>query len=136
MIDENVLMVNQWMLANSSGMPGGWGLIASTGVRPTYYVYQMYNHFGTERIYAASGIADVSIYAAKREDGTLTIMVINLTDMEQQVPLSIRGKMPAQAEVWRFDSTHNAESLGQQAFPSDRVLDLPAQSITLYAVAK
>lgn len=136
MIDENVFMVNQWMLANSSGMSGGWGLIASGGVRPAYYVYQMYNHFGTEKIYAISGIQDISTYAAKRADGTLTILVINLTDSNQRVVLQVKGSLPRQAQVWRLDATHNATDLGVQVFAEDGRLDLPMQSMTLFAIRK
>ena len=57
-------------------------------------------------------------------------MVINLTDSQQQVPLQIQGMQPKQADVWRFDATHNAVDLGQQAMPADGRLVLPAQSIT------
>jgi hypothetical protein len=135
-IDEKVFMVNQWMLANSSGLPGGWGLLSSGGVRPTYYVYQMYNHFGTERVSAASGIKDVSVYAAKRADGTLTLMVVNLADSKQLVPLVMHGKKLSKAEVWLFDAGHKAERLGERGFPADGRLELPAQSITLYVVGK
>ena len=135
-IDENIFMVNQFLLTNSSGQSGGLGLITISGVRPTYYVYQMYHHFGTERIYAASGIKDVSVYAAKRADGSLTVMIINLTDSEQRVALQVRGMTPSKAETWLFDKTHNAEGLGEQTFTSEGTLELPAQSISLYAIEK
>ena len=134
--DGNVFMVNQWDFTTSSGQGDGWGLIATSGVRPTYYVYQMYSHFGVERVYAASGVADVSVYAAKREDGTLTILVVNLTDSEQRLPLQVQGKKLSKADVWLFDATHPAEDLGQQAFPAGGLLVLPEQSISLYAISK
>jgi hypothetical protein len=136
LIDENVVMVNQWDFTTASAEQGGWGLIAISGVRLTYYVYQMYHQFGTERIYAASGLADVSISAAKRPDGTLTIMVINLADSEQRVPIQVQGLKLSKAEVWLFDASHNAENLGEQRLPADGMLNLPAQSISLYAVLK
>jgi hypothetical protein len=136
MIDEDVLMVNQFMLSTASGQAGGWGLISILGLAPAYYVYQMYNHFGTERVYASSGVANVSIYAAKREDGTLTLMVINLADGEQRVALQIQGKSPRKAEVWLFDADHNAEDLGEQKFPEDGILTLPPQSISLYGIPR
>jgi len=136
LIDENIFMVNQWLLTNASGQSGGWGLVTISGVRPTYYVYQMYSHFGNEQVYASSGVAEVTVYAAKREDGTLTILVINLSDTEQHIPLQVRGVALSRAEVWLFDATHNAEDLGQQSFSLDGALVLPAQSITLYAIGK
>jgi hypothetical protein len=136
MIDANVFMVNQFVLTTASGQSGGWGLIAISGVRPTYYVYQMYHNFGTEKVYAASGIPGVSVYAAKREDGTLTIMVINLTDNEQRVPLQLIGVRLKKVETWLFDRTHNAQALGDQALPAEGILDLPAESISLYVIGK
>ncbi len=134
LIEENVQMVNQWDFTTASGEQGGWGLIAISGVRPTYYVYQMYHNFGSERVYAASGVAGVSLYAAKRADGTLTIMVINLADSGQRVPLQVQGVKLRKAETWLFDATHAAQDLGEQELPADGVLDLPAQSISLYVV--
>ncbi len=126
-------MVNQWVFAYRSG---GLGLIFGSELRPTYYVYQMYNHFGDEQVLATSGVKYIDIFAAKRADGTLTLMVINLLDTEQTIPLKIEGMALSNAEVWLFDAAHNAVDLGQQAFPSDGGLVLPAQSITLYALGK
>ena len=138
LIQQNVFMVNHWVFAltGMGGVSGGLGLLYPGQVRPTYYVFQMYNQFGSERVFSSSGVRFVTVYAAKRPDGTLTLMVINLTDNEQQVPLQIQGMQPAQADVWRFDATHNAVDLGQQAMPADGKVVLPAQSITLYAVGK
>jgi hypothetical protein len=133
LINEDVFMVNQWLLTTSSTQRGGLGLIAGTGPRPTYYVYQMYQHFGTEQVYAASGIENVSVYAAKRDDGTLTIMIINLTDVEQNIPLKVKGLKLSNADVWRFDVEYNAENLGEQSF-ADGIATLPAQSISLYVI--
>ncbi|MGB8212065.1 MAG: glycoside hydrolase family 44 protein [Anaerolineales bacterium] len=133
LIQQNVFMVNQFVLADRSG---GLGLIYNSTVRPMYYVFQMYSHFGNEQVYAVSGTPDVSVYAAKRADGTLTVMVINLADSAQKVPLSIQGNMPTSADVWSFDATHNAVDLGQQPFANGGEVVLPAQSITLYAISK
>jgi len=133
LIQEHVFMVNQWVFAYRSG---GLGLIYGSELRPTYYVFQMYSHFGNEQVYASSGVAEVTVYAATRANGTLTIMVINLSDTEQRIPLQVKGVVLSKAEVWLFDATHKAEDLGQQSFPSDGRLILPAQSICLYALGK
>ena len=134
LIKQNVFMVNYWAIANSGG--SGLGLLSTNDIRPAYYVFQMYNEFGSERVFSSSGVNFVTVYAAKRKDGTLTLMVINLTDSEQHVLLQIQGRQPKQAEVWRFDATHNAVDLGQQGMSADAGVDLPAQSITLYAIGK
>ncbi len=133
LIQQGVLMVNQWVLADRTG---GLGLIYGSNLRPSYYVFQMYSHFGTELVYASSGISEVSLYAAKEPDGTLTLMVINLSDTEQRAPLQLQGMAPKTAEVWLFDATHNATDLGPQSIPSDGVLSLPQQSINLYVLGQ
>lgn len=132
LINENVFMVNQWDMSTSSGSGDGYGLLAIGQLRPTYYVYQMYKHFGSQRVVASSGVADVSIYAAEEASGALTLMVINLSDQEQHPPLQIQGTHPADADTWLFDASHNAVDLGMQPLPADGHLVLPPQSISLY----
>jgi len=134
MINENVFMVNQWDMNTPSGMGDGFGLIASGQLRPSYYVYQMYKNFGSQHVCAASGVADVTIYAARGAEGPLTAMVINLSDQEQQPTLQIQGSHPVSADTWLFDASHNAIDLGQQLIPTDGRLDLPPQSISLYII--
>jgi alpha-L-arabinofuranosidase len=128
LIKQQTFMVNVWVFANRDG---GHGLIFGSELRPTYYVFQMYNHFGSQQVYAASGIPNVTIYAAKREDGALTLMVINLSDTEQKVPLQVQGVTLTKAGAWLFDATHNAEDAGSTDL-SGGALKLPAQSITLF----
>ena len=59
-IRQRVDIVAHFVLQTSTGA-GGWGLLARRDVRPTYYVYQMYKHFGQELVYASSDDPDVSI---------------------------------------------------------------------------
>jgi hypothetical protein len=131
LMNADVFMVNQWVLSQRGG---GLGLLQGTTVRPTFYVFPLYKNFGREQVYAASGMAEVDIFAAKREDGALTLMVINLSDREQQVPLQVKGVELTEAEVWRLDATHAAENLGVQAFSSGGMVLLPQQSATLYVI--
>ena len=133
LIQERVFMVNQWVFAYRTG---GLGLIFGSELRPTYYVFQMYSHFGSEQVLATSGVKYVTVYASKREDGTLTIMVINLLDTEQTVPLKVEGVSLSKAQGWLFDADHKAVDMGEQSFPPDGKLVLPAQSISLYALGK
>ena len=131
LMNADVFMVNQWVLSQRST---GLGLFKGSEVRPTFYVFPLYKNFGSQQIYAASGVADVDIFASSREDGTLTLMVINLSDVEQNIPLQVKGKKLTEAEVWLLDATHNAENLGTQTFSSDGNVTLPAQSATLYVI--
>ena len=125
-------MVNQWVISQRST---GLGLLYGSIIRPTFYVFPLYKNFGSEQVFAASGVTDVDIFASKRRDGTLTLMVINLSDTEQGVSLKVQGLTPDKADVWLLDLTHNAEHLGVQALLADGALTLPAQSATLYAIA-
>ncbi len=134
MVAQDVLMFNHWLLSTSGSNQGGWGMISRSGVRPSYYVYQLYALFGTQRVYAASGIENVSIYAAKRTDGALTLMIINLNDDPARVPLQVAGKTPASAQLFLLDPSHNAQDMGVVSLPADGVLDLPGQSVSLYIV--
>ena len=130
-MNADVFMINQWVLSQRST---GLGLFKGSEVQPTYYVFPLYKNFGSEQVYAASGVTDVDIFAAKRADGALTMMVINLTDVEQRVPLTVKGTELKEAEFWLLDATHKAENLGRQTFPADGVLTLPAQSATLFVI--
>jgi hypothetical protein len=131
LMNADVFMVNQWVLSQRST---GLGLFKGPEIRPTYYVFPLYKNFGSEQVYAASGVTDVDIFAAKRADSALTLMVINLSDMEQRVPLKVKGMDLKEAAVWLLDATHNAENLGMQTFPTEGVLTIPAQSATLFVI--
>lgn len=129
---QGVFMVNQWVVSQRTT---GLGLFMGNTIRPTLYTFYLYKHFGNERVYASSDIPHVNIYAARRADGTLTLMVINLNDSEQHVPLRIDGAAPVQAEVWRLDAEHNAANLGVEPFAAENTLTLPPWSATLYVLA-
>lgn len=131
LMNADVFMVNQWVISQRTT---GLGLFKGNEIRPTYYVFPLYKNFGEKQVFAASGVEYVDIFAAKRQDGALTLMVINLTDSEQKVPLQVAGIKLDEAEVWLLDASHNAENLGRQPFPADGLLTLPAQSATLYVI--
>ena len=132
MIQGKVFMVNQWVISQRSG---GLGLLYGADIRPTFYVFPLYKNFGSEQVFAASGIKDVDIFASTRSDGALTLMVINLADVQQVIPLELKGGLPGDADVWLLDATHNAEHIGPQSIPDDGTLTLPAQSASLYVIS-
>ncbi|MBE2184769.1 MAG: hypothetical protein IAE89_15170 [Anaerolineae bacterium] len=133
------LIENQVDIAASWDMQGigprCYGLITSNSVRPIYYSYLMYTHFGSELVSANSTDPDVSIYAALREDGALTIIVINLGPETATRTLDL-GDFEAgdDAEVWLFDGTHNAQLQNAIALTSGAQITVPAQSMTLYVI--
>ncbi len=133
MLQGKVFMVNQWVISQRGG---GLGLLYGPDIRPTFYVFPLYKHFGSKQVFAASGIKDVDIFASTRPDGTLTLMIINLSDTEQRVPLQVAGQGVNEAELWLLDKTHNAEDMGVQSLPDDQTLVLPAQSASLYVIGQ
>nr|MBN1229878.1 hypothetical protein [Anaerolineae bacterium] len=131
MINNDVEIVAQFALQSQNSL-GGWGLVGRSEARPTFYVYRMYREFGSQRVHAASGADNVSVYAAIRDDGALTVVAINLRDGPVEVALVIDGFDPGGAvDIWRLDADHRAENIDTQpAAGLDRV-DLPGQSMTL-----
>lgn len=133
LIRQQVDMVLYWSLATDSA--NGFGLIERYDVRPAYYTYMMYTHFGTELLAAESADSDVSIYAAKREDGTLTLLIVNLSHEAADRTLVLNNFTPAgDAEVWLFDAAHKAEQVESQTIDNGAVLRFPGQSVTMYAI--
>ena len=131
MIKNGVFMANQWTLTSKGGY-GGWGLVGNSDVYPAYYVYQLYKNFGNELVYSSSDDSDLSIYSARREDGTLTVIVINLSLEGKTEAIRIDSKAQVQAEAWLFDPTHKAENMGKIDI-TNAVTILP-QSVTLYII--
>jgi len=131
LIKNGVFMANHWMLTSKGGY-GGWGLVGRTELYPSYYTYQMYKMFGNELVYSSSDNPDLSIYTAKRSDGTLTVMVVNLSLEELAKPLRITGQTSVKSEAWLFDPTHNAENMGDVELSGE--IKFPAQSITLFII--
>jgi hypothetical protein len=121
MINQRVAMVNYFSLQSHPSI-GGYGLFSRSDTRPTYYVYQMYRHFGTQLVQAVSDDARVGAYAARRVDGTLTILFVNLSNDVVQKPLVVEGLDSVKAEIWRFDQNTQAEAIGEETFAPERIL--------------
>lgn len=116
----------------SSGDIGGFGLLSRYDARPTYYVYKLYQQLGTELLETESTDADVTITAARRNDGKLTLLIVNAAVEPRTVALA-GVKSSGQAELWRLDPDHKAEKIGAADLTSGS-LDLPAQSASLYII--
>ncbi len=114
---------------------GGYGLLATYEVRPAYYVYQMYRGFGQERIYASSDQPGLSLYAARRADGALTLLAVNLRAEAARVPVTLDHFAPAgQAEVRLFDAGHTAAAMPAIDVAQRFEHEFPARSATLLTV--
>ena len=130
LINHQVDMVAHFALYSNPNM-GGWGLLARSKPRPSYYVYQLYQQFGEELLAAESAVPNLNIYAARRADGAITVMVINLSDEAQTAPLVLSGNEGDTAVMTLFDAENLATDMGQDLFGSHTY---PAQSMTLLVV--
>jgi hypothetical protein len=129
LIDQKVDMVDQFALASQ------YGIVGTSAVNPIYYDYVMYQHFGTELVRAVSDDPLVSIYASKRSDGTLALMIVNLASTPQTKPITVIGWAGSSAETWLFDKAHTAVQIGTGPFVSGSIT-LPPESATLLIVEK
>jgi hypothetical protein len=111
----------------ATGNDNGFGLLARYEPRPTYYTYQLYKQFGKMLLESQSSDSDLVVLSAKKENGTLTLLVVNLADNAKTFTLESTGqKIGTPTEVWRLDADHKAEKI------SDSSYTVPKQSVTLY----
>lgn len=126
---NGVWMANYWVVSHRET---GLGLFMGRKVRPTFYTFLLYRQFGQQALPALSAQEGVHLYAARRADGALTVMVINLNDEEQSMPLYLYGFQPKMAEIWRLDAHHLADQIGSWESEAELTLLLPPWSATLY----
>lgn len=126
MIRQGTIIVAQFALV------GEYGLMDKYDAYPIYFVYRIYQRFGDRLVYASSDREDLSVFAARRSDGTLTILVVNLTQGELTYPLRLHGVNGGSAQVWRLDVDHAAQPVGEVLLLEETMLSLPALSVTLY----
>lgn len=131
LIRQRVEIVAYFSLQSNASI-GGYGLLGRSDLRPTYYVYQLYKHFGDELLYANSDNPDISIYAAEREDGALTVILINLTPDITSESLYLHDLDTHEiTETWLLDIEHPGEQIPSTPFENGAEITLPPQSITL-----
>jgi hypothetical protein len=130
MIRERPDMLAYWQLKSANN---GFGLMDSFNLRPTYYVYQLYKNFTGHLLAASSDTPYVSVFASRRDDGSLALILVNLNDTAVQKPLQLaNGDQLAIQEAYLFDATHKADAITPPAFTNGDEITLPAESVTLY----
>ncbi len=134
LIRQHVDIVAYWLLSGV-GLNDGTGLIRESDVRPTYYTYVLYHQFGDQLVESTSSDSDVSITAATRKDGALTLMVVNRAATAKSVTVSLTGFTTAGTDLWRFDADHKGTKIGTSDELKAGTLNLPPASVSLY-VAK
>ncbi len=136
LIRHQVDIVAYFALQTPSGT-GGWGLLARYDVRPTYYVYPLYRQFGQTPVpvEVTVPIGDLSAYAALRDDGALTVMVVNLGDATHSVPLTVvDASVAGPVQIWRLDRAHYAEQVDALPYEPGMLLPLPGPSVSLLVI--
>lgn len=126
MIKHDTFMLQQFAIS------GNFGLMGRSELNSTGLAYVMFSRFGNQRIYASSDQQYVTVYAAKRPDGALTIMVINLNSEPKSVNLQIENFNGGQAEVWKLDLQYRAEQVTAQQLTAINTLSLSPESVTLF----
>ncbi len=102
-------------------------------IRPPYYIFPMYSRFGSHLLAAISPESLVSIFAAKKDDGSVTVMLVNRSQAAVKLPLQLnQGDAYTLTEEYLFDETHMAESVPPPAFKNGGTVELGGRSVTLF----
>jgi len=129
MIRQGTHIVAQFALV------GEYGLMGKYEVYPIYYVYRMYQQFGTELVYASSDNPTLSIYAARKPDGAMTLLVVNLGDQAVTQSLTLQHFVPSgPAEVVLFDETRMAQAMPPVQMSTSFKHEFPRASMTLLTI--
>lgn len=127
-------VIAYWLLKNNYA---GHGLMSSFDLRPTYYVYQIYKQFGNHLLAAYSPEEYVSLFAAKRDDGTITAIFVNNNNQSISKPFKIeQGDDLKITEAYILDADHNVEPITLPDFANGNAINLPAYSVTLYILER
>lgn len=131
MIEQHVAIVNQFAVDGS----GGWALLGSQEPRPAYYVYLIYGEFGNQLLFSSSGIENISAYAARKTDGSLTVILINRSSNPRQVKMDLRNFTPkGSASLRLLDADHQAAEMPSLPISGSSSLSLPELSVSLVLI--
>lgn len=123
-------MLAFWQLKNNGG---GLGLLTSFDVRPSYYSLLMWKKFGSHLLAASTDAPHVSVFAASRDDGAITVMIVNLDGKEVRQPLQInQGDNKTISDAYLFDSEHKAVAVTPPAFSNGGEIVVPAEAVMLF----
>jgi Glycoside hydrolase family 44 len=123
-----------------------WGMPEGTGNPvPGVFAFKMYRNvdgtgkgFGGASVQATSSDqSKVSVYAAERSDGALTVMVINKTESPRPFTLNLTGKTVTTTNVYRYSATNLntvIKEADQSVTGSKLQGSVPASSITLFVM--
>ncbi len=109
-----------------------WQNNPSYTINHTYYAFKQYSAFtdpGWHRVEASTDSAGLRISAFKSPDGNeLSIVIINVSDIDINLALSLGDFSPISSEVYRTSETEHTAYIG--TFDASKSLMLPTQTIT------
>lgn len=109
----------------SAPKTGGWGLLSGSDVRPAYHLYPLFQQMGSQHVLSTSGVEQVSVLAALRDDGRLSVLLVHSGLEAREVPLRLESGWDADAvELLRPGEP-------AQEIALEGTLELPAESVTL-----
>jgi hypothetical protein len=113
----------------------GWGLVEKYKVRPAYHVYPLLRRLGETLLSADSDDPDVTVVAARRADGALTIALVNRAAAAKELPLNLGGLSPGgPAERYLLAQETPGERLDDLPPTQLDRLSLPAESLTVLVI--
>ena len=119
-----------WLLKSTDA---GHGLMDSYNLRPTYYVFQLYKHFGNHLLAANSPDDLVSVFAAKRDDGSVTVILVNRSEAVVKRPLRLEsGDALTLSEAYLLDKDHQASAVALLAYKNGDPVEVPGYSASLF----
>ena len=134
---EHDVEITAYFLLQCKISQGGYGLIGKYDIRPTYYVYQLYQNFGETFLTSENSYPELSVYAAHREDKAITVMLINKSENEIQEIIELKGNREVELlEIHLFDQIHNSEQVSISDYKIGNKIVIPAESIMLLVYNK
>jgi len=145
MIEEGIVMANQWDLANGrAGNGTEYGLMHEDNGfyrAPQYYIFPLWSRFGTELLPTTSSFdaaTELSLYSGRIDANTYTLLAINksgqtqrgaLTIQQMGTPLVINGGTADQLRAAALsDQTVTFNGVGE---PADDLSDAPPSPLTM-----
>lgn len=129
MIKQDVEIVTFFSLQSNASV-GSFGLFERYDIRPTYYVYQLYQKMGSQRIYSSSPDAEVSVLASQCDDGDVTILLVNRNSANKQLPFEVNGTEDlVNQSAFLLNGEISAEEVLPDNFLQGENISLPAESV-------
>jgi len=132
MIRQKTEFMAYWELSSGGGN-AGHGLMTSFDIRPSYYVFQLYKRFGNHLLAASSDQSMVSVFAAKKDDGSVTVIFVNRGEEAVKQPLQLKnGDKLSLTEAYLFDKDNMAKAFSPPAFHNGDPVEVGGYSALLY----